>query len=367
MVDSVLVVGASGLIGNAVVDQFLAEGRQVVAMSRRPPETSIPGDLTHLAVDLFDAGAVRDAVATSLGSITHVVYTAVYEKPGLVAGWSDPEQMATNLAMIRNVLDPLAELGNLEHVSLLQGTKAYGVHLHPIPIPARERYPRDAHENFYWLQEDYVVELAQRHGFSWTIFRPTVVLGYNYGVAMNVLPVVGAFAAIAQETGTPFGFPGHMPYVREAVDVRLIAEAATWAASAANARDQHFNLTNGEVFSWRDLWPQMAEQLGVEAAPDSPLSMGGFLPAHDHTWDRIVARHNLRPTALPQVLGESHHYADFCFGYGLEKTPPPAFVSTVKIKEAGFNRVFDTSACVNHWLSVLIERRVIPGPTSGRA
>ncbi len=32
------------------------------------------------------------------------------------------------------------------------------MHLHPIPIPARERFPRDQHENFYWLQEDYIRE-----------------------------------------------------------------------------------------------------------------------------------------------------------------------------------------------------------------
>jgi hypothetical protein len=28
---------------------------------------------------------------------------------------------------------------NLQHVTLLQGTKAYGAHVGPIPIPARER------------------------------------------------------------------------------------------------------------------------------------------------------------------------------------------------------------------------------------
>ena len=91
--------------------------------------------------------------------VTHVVYTAVYELPGLVPGWSERDQMDTNLAMLRNLMDPLAAAASgLQHVSLLQGTKAYGVHLHPIPIPARERFARDQHENFYWLQEDYVRE-----------------------------------------------------------------------------------------------------------------------------------------------------------------------------------------------------------------
>ena len=50
--------------------------------------------------------------------------------------------MDTNLQMLQNLLEPLlASAKGLKHVSLLQGTKAYGVHLHPIPIPARERFP----------------------------------------------------------------------------------------------------------------------------------------------------------------------------------------------------------------------------------
>src|SRR3712207_9594220 len=62
--------------------------------------------------------------------VTHLVYTALYEKPGLVEGWRDPEQMRINRAMLRNLLGPLlARSGALRHVSLLQGTKAYGIHI----------------------------------------------------------------------------------------------------------------------------------------------------------------------------------------------------------------------------------------------
>jgi hypothetical protein len=53
--------------------------------------------------------------------------------------------------MMQNCLEPLVETGKLQQVTALQGTKAYGIHLHPMPIPARERFPRDDHPNFYWL------------------------------------------------------------------------------------------------------------------------------------------------------------------------------------------------------------------------
>lgn len=360
----VSVVGASGLIGAAVVREFADAGWQVLAVSRRPPDLidcRSPENVRHVPVDLRDSADVRDAVSGPLKGVTHLVYTAVHELPGLVAGWSDEAQMRTNLGMFAGLLDPLAELGTLEQVTIMQGTKAYGVHLHPIPVPARERYPRDDHPNFYWLQEDHLRELSARHGFGWTVFRPTVVLGPSTGVVMNVLPVVAVYAALCRELGLAFGYPGHVAYPREAVDVRLIAEACRWAASAPEAVGQHFNLTNGEVFSWRDLWPTMAAVLGIEAAPDEPRSLAEFLPAQASTWQRVVERHGLVPGPLDAVLGESHFYADFCFGYGLTEMPQPAFVSSVKVKQAGFTRVMDTHMCVEHWLERLVRDRVVPG------
>lgn len=361
MPNTVLVAGASGLVGTAAVDAFLDAGWEVIALSRRKPEVFSERAFTHLSVDLRDPQAC-EAAFSRLAGVTHVVYAAVYEMPGLVAGWQDPHQMDTNLAMLRNLMEPLLRVARLEHVTLLQGTKAYGVHLHAIRIPARERYPRDDHANFYWLQEDYLREHAARRGFNWTILRPTVVLGPNVGVVMNVLPVIGVYAALCREEGLPFGFPGHVPYVREAVDVRLIARAAAWAARAPAARGEHFNLTNGEVFSWRDLWPSMAECLGVEPGPDRPVSMAQYLPSRAALWDRIVQRHGLRALKMQELLGESHYYADFGFGYGLKELPPPAFVSTVKIKQAGFADTFDTELAVRHWLDVLMQRRILPRP-----
>src|SRR5258708_30624473 len=57
--------------------------------------------------------------------------------------------------MLRNVIEPLISgKSALKHVSILQGTKAYGVHLHPIAIPARESDPRDDHANFFFDQQD---------------------------------------------------------------------------------------------------------------------------------------------------------------------------------------------------------------------
>jgi nucleoside-diphosphate-sugar epimerase len=363
----VLVVGASGLVGTAAVERFAADGRRVFALSRRPPELSaystdgLTGSaaVEHLSVDLRDPVATRAAIE-ALPGVTHLVYTALYEQPGLIAGWRASEQMDTNLAMLRAVLDPLTEAGTLRHVTLLQGTKAYGVHLHPIRVPAREREPRDPHPNFYWLQEDHLRAAAERHGFDWTILRPQIVVGRNHGVAMNLVPVIGAYAAIRLAEGLPFGFPGGAGFLVQLVDARLVADAAHWAATEPTAHGEHFNLTNGEVCDWRDLWPALAEQLGADPAPDEPVRLAEYLPARAAVWERIVARHGLRQIPLVELLGESHHYADFCFALGAATSPPPALVSTVKIKQAGFGAVYDTEESMRHWLRDLTDRRVLP-------
>jgi hypothetical protein len=81
----------------------------------------------------------RPAAFEPLTDIRHIAYTAIHEKPELVAGWSSKEQIETNNAMLRNVVEPIVRTASdFQHISILQGTKVYGVHLHPIPIPARE-------------------------------------------------------------------------------------------------------------------------------------------------------------------------------------------------------------------------------------
>ncbi|MGH8518666.1 MAG: NAD-dependent epimerase/dehydratase family protein, partial [Panacagrimonas sp.] len=98
--NKVLIAGASGVVGAAAVEEFLSQGWDVAALSRRKPEIANPAPFEHLAVDLQDAGATRSALSR-LADVSHVVYAALFEKPGLIAGWSDKDQMDTNLAMLK--------------------------------------------------------------------------------------------------------------------------------------------------------------------------------------------------------------------------------------------------------------------------
>ena len=359
MASKVLIAGASGVVGSATIDAFAGAGWDVVAVSRRTPDLRPSGSVRHISLDLSDSAACERLA--ELEGVSHVVFAAVSESPGLIDGWFDPVQMKRNLCLLENCIEPLITgQAPLRHVSIMQGTKAYGLHIHPLEIPARERSPRDPHENFYWLQEDYIKDRSRDCRFDYTIMRPPMVMGGAYGAVMNVATVLGIYAAICREEGRLFSFPGGPSYVTEALDARLLGDALVWAARAPQARGQHFNITNGDVFEWRSVWPAIADALGVKVGPDLPQSLAQLLPSKADVWDEIVRKHNLRPIGITALLGESHFVTDFLFAHGLESTPPPAFISTVKLRKAGFTAVCDTEDMFRYWLSSFIDRRIIP-------
>src|SRR5258706_143656 len=146
-------------------------GCEVIAVSRRPPEGV--GNVRFVAADLFDERSCREIFAQFIG-VTHLVFTALYEKEGgLLASWLDPEQIARNAAMLRNLFEPLSRAAkNLRHVTLLQGTKAYGAHVRALSVPAREdRDELKSQPNFYWNQEDYLRAKQQGAAWSFSIIR----------------------------------------------------------------------------------------------------------------------------------------------------------------------------------------------------
>ena len=366
MTERVLVLGATGVVGRSAARRFLQDQRyEVVTFSRRHPGLPAGERVRQLSVDLTDAAATETALREA-GPVSRVVYAALHEQPDLIAGWQDREQIDTNTAMLRNVLDGLrAVAAPVRHVSLLQGTKAYGFHVTKMRVPAKESQPRVEHENFYWTQEDLLLERAAADGFGWTIFRPQFIFGDAIGAAMNLIPVIGCYAAIRRELGQPFSFPGGAPYVAEAVDSRLLASALHWAADAATARNETFNITNGDVFDWRDLWPSFAETLGIDVGPDINMSLAKWFPQQEDVWRRLVRRYGLKEHTLSELIGYSHAYADNAFAWAppgatVESRDNPVLLSTVKLRQAGFAECIDTELMFRHWLGQLRTDRIIP-------
>jgi len=120
---TVLIAGASGLVGYAAMKHFAGDAScDVIAVSRRRPDETFGA--RFVSADLTDAQCCS-AIFSALRNVTHVVYAALCERPDLIAGWRDAEQIAVNDRMLRNLMDPLEKAARgLAHVCLLQGTKA---------------------------------------------------------------------------------------------------------------------------------------------------------------------------------------------------------------------------------------------------
>lgn len=364
---TVLVAGASGLVGYAAMRHSASlPGWDVIGVSRRAPQ-EIPGT-RFVSLDLSDADACRRA-ASSFGNVTHLVYAALYEAPGLFSGWVEEEAIQRNGAMLRNLFEPLSEAApNLRHVSLLHGTKAYGIH-HPsigparVHIPLREREPRHEHRNFYFVQEDYLREKQRVAKWSLTVFRPTVIYGDAWGNNMNPIPVLAAYAALLRDAGEPLHFPGRPGHqgLREAVDVDLVAAALGWAAQSSTATGGTFNLTNGDVFVWNNVWPSIAETMGMEPGESRPVRLAEFLPASQERWSALVRKHGLRaPEQILDFVGyNSLIYTDMLLA-GAPAPSNPLLNSTIAARQAGFHDCTDSEDMFRKWFARLQEGRVIP-------
>ena len=376
MSGNMLVVGASGLIGRAVLERMSdAPGWTVTGISRRLPD-GVPGAELR-SVDLLDTDACARFAATA-SDVTHVVYAALSEDPGLFGGWTDDATIERNSAMLRNIFDPLSDVATgLRHVCLLHGTKAYGVH-HPdlgfdgVHMPLKERWPVRPHRNFYFEQENHLAQRRAATGGTWatTVFRPTFVYGEAEGNNMNPLVAIAAYASILRELGEPLHFPGRDPdHLREAVDAGLVADAIGWAADAEAARDETFNLTNGDVFTWAGVWPAIARACSMEVGEHRPTMLAEWLVEHAPTWERVVSGHGLSVSSdvTTFVGANSMVYADLVLGSldppTSEGGPPPVIVnSTIKGRHAGFETCVDTEDMFVNLIGRLQDRGRIPGP-----
>jgi nucleoside-diphosphate-sugar epimerase len=329
-------------------------------VSRRAPDFS--SRARFLQLDLTDREACQRVFAASeLNDVSHVVYAALFEKPDLIAGWQDAEQIETNLLMLRNVLDFLGS--SLRHVTLLQGTKAYGAHIKPMTNPGRESDPRHEGPNFYWAQEDYVRDLAASKDWVFSIMRPQIVCGTALGSPMNMIAALGVLAAVQRERGEPLCFPGGAPYVTQATDADLLARAILWAAEEPRCANQTFNIANGDVLIWQTSWPTIAQVFGMEVGAPVPMRLAEVMPGCEDVWSTLVARYDLRPTSLEQLVGSSWQFADAVFGYG--GAPPDTIVSTVKARRYGFHDCCDTNEMFERQLQHMQAQRLLPPLSRG--
>lgn len=305
-----LVVGATGIQGSAVCAKLVADGWTVLGLARTPQDQA---GVTPVAADLLDPASLAQALDGF--KPTHVFLTTWLRKE------TEAENIRVNGTMIRNLLDAVRPAGSVEHVALVTGLKhylgpfeAYGKGTLP-KTPFRENQGRLDVANFYYAQEDEVFAAAERDGFGYSIHRPHTVIGKAVGNAMNMGTTLAVYAEICKATGRPFRFPGSQVQwdaLTDMTDAGQLADQVIWAATTPAARNEDFNIVNGDVFRWNWMWHRIGDYFGVAVEDfdrtEHPLEQQ--MKDDAAVWSEIAQKHNLAEADLSRLASAWHTDAD---------------------------------------------------------
>ncbi|MEX2475359.1 SDR family oxidoreductase [Marinobacter sp.] len=346
-----LVVGATGITGGNLAAYLVASGWTVYGLSRRATEQN---GVIPVAADLLDKPATKRALAAL--PITHVFYCTWIRRD------NENANVEANSAMMRHLFEAV-DSDNLEHASLVTGTKqylgsfeAYGSGR--IETPFRESEPRVPGNNFYYALEDVLFEAANRHGFAWNVHRPHTVIGYALGNAMNMGTTIAVYASICKATDQPFVFPGSQTQwnaLTDMTDALVLARQMEWAATAPGAANQAFNTVNGDVFRWRRMWREIGEYFGLEVAdcPETPHPLKEQMADAESTWREIAEKHNLVEPDVGKLASWWHTDADL----GRDQE---CVNDTTKCRDFGFDHFRETRGAFLDLFDRLRAEKIIP-------
>ena len=344
-----LIAGATGVVGRNMLKYLLAQdGWDVVAVSRRAPD--IVGDYEHLAVDLLDPADCAQKLGRDLG-ITHIFFSAYVEKPD----WA--QMVAPNLGMLVNLLDAVEPHNStLQHVNLMHGTKWYGNHLGPFKTPAVEDDPRHMAPNFYYDQQDFIRSRQQSKIWTWSAARPHGICGFAIGNPMNLVMVVAVYATISKALGLPLRHPGsraNAAALYQVTDTAHLSKATAWMATEPGAANEPFNITNGDIFRWEDMWPHFADYFQMDMAPAQSIDLPLMMADKAGLWSDIAEQYSLQSISYEQLV--NWNYGAFVF------TPTFDIISSMtKARRYGFHDIVDSKEMFLRQFDQLREQSVIP-------
>ena len=346
----VLVAGGLGVVGRAVVEYLDgALGWDVVGIARRPPDIDSPA--RFISVDLSDRHDCREKLRAET-ELTHVVFAALAPPAP-----SPAAEVAANLPLLVNLVEALTAAGApLVRIVLVQGAKVYGAHLGPYRTPAKESDPRHFPPNFYYNQEDYLRQAAAEGDWTWSAVRPSGVCGVSIGSPMNVALALAVYGSICRELTVPMHFPGTVggfTHLQELTDARLLARAIAWALTEPRCAGEAFNITNGDLIRWANLWPALAQFFEVEPGPPLPIPLATFMADKNELWAQLTRRDGLREHRLHGLVG--FEFTDFLFRLEYD-----VISDTGKARRFGFPDCLDSESALQDLFDGLRQARIIP-------
>lgn len=192
---SVLVTGASGLIGSRVVTMLRDHGIPVIATARRPsPQLKRDLDVDVLPLDVL---ALRDFVWTG-GTADCLIHCATAND---ILSKDVARGMELSVAGTWNVLEFARSIG-IRRVLFFSTFQVYGTEL---TGPIDETVPPKCESAYglnHWFGEEVCRMFAEKHSVSIAIVRPSNVYGVPVAATVNrttLVPTCFVKTAIAQK------------------------------------------------------------------------------------------------------------------------------------------------------------------------
>ncbi|CAK9143300.1 unnamed protein product [Ilex paraguariensis] len=359
-----LIIGVTGIVGNSLAEILpLADTPggpwKVYGVARRPrPSWNADHPVEYIQCDISDPEDTQSKLS-NLNDVTHVFYVTWASRS------TEAENCEINGKLFRNVLQSIIPSApNLQHICLQTGRKHY---LGPFELygkiahdpPFHEDLPRLDAPNFYYTLEDILFEeVEKKEGLTWSVHRPGTIFGFSPYSLMNIVGTLCVYAAICKHQGVPLRFPGCKAAwddYSDCSDADLIAEHEIWAAVDPYAKNEAFNISNGDVFKWKHFWKVLAEQFEVECAEfeeGEKLSLVEMMKGKESVWEEIVREKGLLPTKLEDV--GVWWFVDMMLGGG-------CMLDTMnKSKEHGFVGFRNTKNAFLSWIDKVKAYKIVP-------
>ena len=253
---TIIVAGATGLVGSAIVDAFESIGREVLGISRS-------------VVDLMDSRAVEKLVASIKPTL---IVDAAARVGGIGANNSYPVEFLSDNLTIQGNLMRAAHKARVSNFVFLGSSCIYP---RDCAQPIKEEYlmtgPLEVTNSAYAVAKIAGIEMInsyrKEYGNKWISLMPTNLYGPrdNFDLAAShVLPAfIRRFIEAAETGAEKVTLWGSGSPLREFLHVDDLAKALVIAAEQYDS-SMHLNVGTGEDISINDLAQKVANAAGFD-------------------------------------------------------------------------------------------------------
>jgi GDP-L-fucose synthase len=251
---TIIVAGATGLAGSAIVKAFQEVGQEVIGINRS-------------VVDLMDAKSTEDFIFQSKPSL---IVDAAAKVGGIGANNSYPVEFLSDNITIQGNLMRAAHKANVSNFVFLGSSCIYP---RDCAQPIKEEYlmtgPLETTNSAYAVAKIAGIEMVnsyrKEYGVKWISLMPTNLYGPrdNFNLAAShVLPAfIRKFVEAAEAKANKITLWGSGAPLREFLHVDDLAQAVVLASEKYDAY-LHLNVGTGEDLSIKDLAQKVALAAG---------------------------------------------------------------------------------------------------------